>query len=78
MLLFFVRANVRCCVPLRILTGDDFSTREMAEIITDIQPLRGALSPEMKQSRREADHSTSAEDKEQWIYTSIPSYVFMY
>jgi hypothetical protein len=36
-------------------------------------------SPGVKRLGREADHSppTSAEVKKTWIYTSIPSYVFM-
>jgi hypothetical protein len=39
----------------------------------------GALSPEVKRQKREADHSplTSAEVKRTWIYTSTPPYVFM-
>jgi hypothetical protein len=37
------------------------------------------LSPGVKRSAREADHSTptSAEVKKTWIYTSTPPYVFM-
>jgi hypothetical protein len=39
----------------------------------------GDLSPGVKRSRREADHSppTSAEVKKMWIYTSTPLYAFM-
>jgi hypothetical protein len=37
------------------------------------------LSPGVKRSRREADHSPpgSAKVKKMWFYTSTPSYVFM-
>jgi hypothetical protein len=40
---------------------------------------RGALSPAIKRSGREADHSppASAEVKNMWIHTSAPPYVFM-
>jgi hypothetical protein len=47
------------------------------------QPLsngyRGDLSPEVKLSEREADHSppNNAEVKNTWSYTFTPSYVFM-
>jgi hypothetical protein len=39
----------------------------------------GALSPGIKLSGREADHSLpiGVEVKKMWIYTSIPPYVFM-
>jgi hypothetical protein len=39
----------------------------------------GALSPGVKRRGREADrsHSTSAEVKKKWIYTSNPPYAFM-
>jgi hypothetical protein len=39
----------------------------------------GALSPGLKRSGREADHSppASAEVKIMWIYTSTPPYAFM-
>jgi hypothetical protein len=38
-----------------------------------------ALSPGVKRSGREAEHSppTSAEAKNTWIYTSSPPYAFM-
>jgi hypothetical protein len=38
----------------------------------------GALSPEIKRERSEADHSppTSVEVKKTWIYTSTPPYAF--
>jgi hypothetical protein len=38
----------------------------------------GAVSPGIKQSGLEADHSppTSAEVKKTWVYTSTPPYVF--
>jgi hypothetical protein len=44
-----------------------------------IQQVRGALSPGVKRSGREADHSppTSTEVKKTYIYTSTPPYVFM-
>jgi hypothetical protein len=44
-----------------------------------IQWIPGALSPGVKRTGREADHSppTSAEVKKAWIYTSTPPYVFM-
>jgi hypothetical protein len=40
---------------------------------------RGALSPGVKWTGREADHShpSSAEVKKTWIYTAIPPYAFM-
>jgi hypothetical protein len=39
----------------------------------------GALSPEVKRSGRESDHSppSSAEVKNAWSYTSTPQYAFM-
>jgi hypothetical protein len=39
----------------------------------------GALSPWVKRTGREVDHSppTSAEVKKMWIYTSTPPYAFM-
>jgi hypothetical protein len=44
-----------------------------------IQGVPGALSPAVKRPGREADHSppSSAEVKNAWMYTSIPSYAFM-
>jgi hypothetical protein len=44
-----------------------------------IQWVPGALSPGVKWSGREADHSlpASAEVKKMWIYTSTPPYAFM-
>jgi hypothetical protein len=44
-----------------------------------IQRVPVALSPAVKRSGREADHSptTSAEVKKTWVYTSTPPYVFM-
>jgi hypothetical protein len=44
-----------------------------------IQWVPVALSPGLKRSGREADHSppTSAEVKKIWIYTSTPPYAFM-
>jgi hypothetical protein len=41
--------------------------------------LPGALSPGVKRSGREADHSpaTSAEVNQMWIYTSTTLYAFM-
>jgi hypothetical protein len=44
-----------------------------------IQWVTGTLPLRVKQLESEADHSppTSAEVKETWIYTSIPSHVFM-
>jgi hypothetical protein len=44
-----------------------------------IQWVLAALSPEIKQPVREADHSppTSTEVKKMWIYTSTPPYAFM-
>jgi hypothetical protein len=43
-----------------------------------IQLVPGALSPGVKRTGREADHSppTSAEVEEMWIYTSTPPYAF--
>jgi hypothetical protein len=44
-----------------------------------IQWVPGALSPGVKRSGREADHSPpiSAEVKRTWIYTSTPPHVFI-
>jgi hypothetical protein len=44
-----------------------------------IQWITGDLSPRVKRPGREADHSptTSTEIKETWVYTSIPTCVFM-
>jgi hypothetical protein len=44
-----------------------------------IQWVPGAISPRVKRSGREADHSppTSAEVKNTWIYKSTPPYAFM-
>jgi hypothetical protein len=44
-----------------------------------IQLEPGALSPGVKRTGREADHSppTSAEAKKKWIYTSTPPYFFL-
>jgi hypothetical protein len=44
-----------------------------------IQWVPGALSPEVKRSGHEADHSPSVsiEVKKMWIYTSTPPYDFM-
>jgi hypothetical protein len=44
-----------------------------------IQWVSGALSPRVKRPWREAQHSppTRTEDKNTWIYTSTPPYVFM-
>jgi hypothetical protein len=44
-----------------------------------VQWVPGALFPGLKRPGREADHSppTSAEVKNMWIYTSIPSHAFM-
>jgi hypothetical protein len=44
-----------------------------------IQWIPGALSPVIKRSGREADHSTpsNAEVKNTWVYTFTPPYVFM-
>jgi hypothetical protein len=55
------------------------SRRAMGPTQPLIQWVTGALSPGLKRSRREADHSapTSAEVMKTWIYTSTPSYAFM-
>jgi hypothetical protein len=43
-----------------------------------IQWISGALSPKVKRSGREADHSpTSARVNKTWIYTSTPHYTFI-
>jgi hypothetical protein len=44
-----------------------------------VQWVPGALSPGVKRTGREADHSppTSDEVKKMWIYTSTPPYAFM-
>jgi hypothetical protein len=44
-----------------------------------IQWVQEPLSPGVKQSGREADHSfpASAKGKKMWIYTSTPPHVFM-
>jgi len=51
----------------------------LSPIQPPIQGVQGALSPGMKQSGHEADHSppSSAEFKNGWLYTYIPHYVFM-
>jgi hypothetical protein len=43
------------------------------------QLVAGALYPEVKRPRHEADHSprTSVEVKKTWIYLSTPPYAFM-
>jgi hypothetical protein len=44
-----------------------------------VQWVSGAVSPDVKRPRREADHSpaSTAEVKNAWSYTSTPPYVFM-
>jgi hypothetical protein len=64
----------------------DFSLRQRVQIGSGAHPVsckmstgKGAVSSEVKQPGREADHSPSfsAEVKNVWSYTSTPPYVSM-
>jgi hypothetical protein len=70
--------GVRVPVGSRIFSSPDRPDR-LRSTQPPIQRVPGALSPGVKRSGREVDHSppTSAEVKKMWIYTSISPYVFM-
>jgi hypothetical protein len=55
------------------------SRQALGPIQPPIQWVPRSLSPGVKRSGREADHSppTSAEVKKTWVYTPTPLYVFM-
>jgi hypothetical protein len=64
--------------------GQEFSFLHVVQAGSGAHPASypmgtGALSPGVKRSGREADHSTptSAEVKKTWVYTSTPPYAFM-
>jgi hypothetical protein len=68
--------GVRVRVPVGSKVFSISSRPALGLTQTPIQWVTGALSPEVKQPGREADHSapTSVEVKKIWIYTSTPPY----
>jgi hypothetical protein len=70
----------RCSTPGRV-KNFHFSNSPTPALGFTQHPIwvQGALSPEVKQPGREADHSppTSSEVKRMWIYTSTPPCAFI-
>jgi hypothetical protein len=74
------RQRVRCSSPSR---GEIFLFSMLSRLLLwptqlPIQWVRGALSPEVKRPRHEADHlpPTSYKVKNTWVHTSAPPYAF--
>jgi hypothetical protein len=70
-------------VGVRVPAGPRIFSTSSRLVVGSTQPLiqwvPGALSPRVKRSRREADHSppTSAEGKNMWIHIFTPPYAVM-
>jgi hypothetical protein len=66
-------------VPVRSRIFITSSSSAVGSTQPPIQGVPGALSPGVKRTRSEADHSPPAIEKVKkiWIYTSTPPYAFM-
>jgi hypothetical protein len=69
-------ASVQLKKFLAVSVREQSSRPALGSTLPSIQWISEALSPEVKRSGREADHSppVSAEVKKMWIYTATPPY----